>query len=139
MEIFLLVKKLGTLDAEMQQEGNDIINHIDETINSVRRILSSLRPGILDDLGLIAALEWYSAEEEKLSGIKIDFNTNTKELDLPEIFSTAIFRIYQEAVTYIISDAYANKVVASLQTNDNNLVLEIKGDELSEATGYKEY
>ena len=117
----------------MQQEGNDIISHIDETINSVRRILSSLRPGILDDLGLIAALEWYSAEEEKLSGIKIDFNTNTKELDLPEIFSTAIFRIYQEAVTYIISDAYANKVVASLQTNDNNLVLEIKDDELSEA------
>ena len=129
MEIYLLVKKLGAIDIEMQQEGNEIINRIDETIDSVRRILSNLRPGILDDLGLIAALEWYSTEKEKLSGIKINFKTNTKELDLPEIFSTAIFRIYQEAITYIISDAYANKVEASLQTNDNNLVLEIKDDE----------
>ena len=137
MEIFLLVKKLGAINLEMQQEGNDIINRIDETINSVRRILSSLRPGILDDLGLIAALEWHSAEEEKLSGIKIDFKANIKELSLPEIFSTAIFRIYQEALTYIISDAYANKVIASLHTNNNSLVLEIKDDEPDANSGVK--
>ena len=137
MEIFLLVKKLGAVDPEMQQEGNDIINRIDETINSVRRILSSLRPGILDDLGLIAALEWYSAEEEKLSGIKIDFKANIKESSLPEIFSTIVFRIYQEAITYIISDVHANEVIASLQTNDNNLVLEIKDNKPDANSGIK--
>jgi len=129
MEIYLLVKKLGVIDIEMQQEGNEIINRIDETIDSVRRILSSLRPGILDDLGLIAALEWYSAEKEKLSGINIDFKANIKELVLPEIFSTAIFRIYQEVLTYIINDAFAKKVIASLQLNDNKLVLEVKDGE----------
>ena len=127
----MLIKKLGVIDIEVQQEGNEIINRIDETIDSVRRILSSLRPGILDDLGLIAALEWYSAEKQKLSGINIDFKANTKELVLPEIFSTAIFRIYQEALTYIINDAFANKVMASLQLNDNKLVLEVKDGEPS--------
>lgn len=137
MEIFLLVKKLSVIDMEVQQKGNDIINRVDETINSVRRILSSLRPGILDDLGLMAALEWYSAEEEKLSGIKIDFTASTKDLDLPQISSTAIFRIYQEAISYIISDASANKVIASLQTIDNNLVLEIKDDEPPKASDIK--
>ncbi|HEY5407998.1 MAG TPA: PAS domain S-box protein, partial [Ginsengibacter sp.] len=137
MEIFLLIKKLSTIDEQMHEKGNDIINHIDETINSVRRILSSLRPGILDDLGLIAALEWHSSEVEKLSGIKIDFTANTKELNLPNIFSTAIFRIYQEAVTYIISDACADKVKASLRMNGHNVVLEIKDDRPTGDSGIK--
>ena len=122
----------------MQKEGNDIINHVDQTINSVRRILSSLRPGILDDLGFIAALEWYSAEEEKLSGIKINFTANIGELDLPDMFSTALFRIYQEALTYIISDAFANKVIASLQSNENGLILEVKDGEPGANRGIKD-
>jgi signal transduction histidine kinase len=128
MEIALLVKKLDTKDEALQRKGNDIICLIDQAVISVQKILSNLRPGILDDLGLIAALEWHSSEVEKLSGIHIIFKANTKGLILPETTSTGLFRIYQEALANIISYSNANKVESRLTIKNNNLILELKDD-----------
>jgi len=128
MEISWLLKKLGAVDQMIGQQGKDILNLIDETVKSVRRISSNLRPSILDDLGLIAALEWHSSEVENRSGIKVAFKTNTKELNLPVTTSTELFRIYQEVLTNVERHSNGHEVVSILQINDNNLILEIKDD-----------
>jgi signal transduction histidine kinase len=128
MEISWLVKKLDTKDETIKGETKDILNLIDETIKSVRRISSNLRPGILDDLGLIAALEWHSEEVEKRSGIKIDFKVNTAEPNLSVSAATALFRIYQEALTNVVRHANANKVTSSLRMNNNSLILKVVDD-----------
>ena len=128
MEIYWLLKKLTAEDQKIQQKGRDILNLIDGMVNSVRRIASNLRPGILDDLGLIAALEWHSQEVEIQSGIKIDFMVNTKELNLPTPISTSLFRIYQEALANVVRNSTAHIVVSHLQINDTNLILEVKDD-----------
>ena len=128
MEISLLFEKLATEDQIIQQKGNDILNLIDRAVNSVQRISSNLRPPILDELGLIAALEWHSQEVEIQSGIKIEFMVNTRELNLPTRISTALFRIYQEALANIVGHANAHQVISRLQINDNNLTLEVGDD-----------
>lgn len=128
MEISWLLKKVGTADEMIGQQGRDILNLIDETVKSVRRISSNLRPSILDDLGLIAALEWHSSEVENRSGIKVNFKANTKELNLPVTTSTELFRIYQEVLTNVERHSNGHEVVSILQINENSLILEIKDD-----------
>ena len=98
---------------------------LDETVRSVRRIASDLRPGILDDLGLVAAIRWQSAEFEKRSGISSSFSSSLKELELPSTVSTGLFRIFQESLTNVARHSQANKVTSSFEIEDNNYILTI--------------
>jgi signal transduction histidine kinase len=99
---------------------------IDDTIKTVRRISSELRPGILDDLGLIAALEWQGTEFEKNTGIPLHFETNQSEIDLERNFSTNVFRVYQEALTNIARHANATAVNTRFVYHDDFIQLMIK-------------
>ena len=129
MEISWLMKKLVVQDNGLQQKAAGVIGLVDEAIKSVRRISGNLRPGMLDDLGLIATLEWHNEEVEKRAGIKINF-TPIAEPALPLATSTALFRIYQEALTNVVRHANATQVTASLQVDGNSLVLIVKDDGL---------
>jgi PAS domain S-box-containing protein len=101
---------------------------IDDTIKTVRRISSDLRPGILDDLGLVAALEWQGSEFEKNTGIPLRFHSNKQEIALSRNFSTNVFRIYQEALTNIARHAQASNVSAQLTVHEQNIDLTIADD-----------
>jgi signal transduction histidine kinase len=80
---------------------------------------------MLDDLDLVAALEWQSIEMKNRYGINITFNTNLTASDLSLETSTALFRIYQEALTNVVRHSGASEVNSRLQKMDNEIILTI--------------
>jgi signal transduction histidine kinase len=84
-----------------------------------------LRPGILDDLGLIAALEWQSNEFEKRSGITCKFQSHYSGEEPDRKLATGIFRIYQETLTNIMRHSGATTVEASIKKADGKIILTI--------------
>lgn len=125
MDTAWLVKKLATEDMAVREKVSDMLLLLDNTIKTVRKISSDLRPGILDDLGLVAALEWQSNEFEKHSGISCWFITSIGDLDIDKNLSTGIFRVYQETLTNIMRHANATQVDTSLVENENYLILTV--------------
>jgi len=109
--------------------------HIDATIQTVRRIATELRPGILDDLGLVAAIEWQAQEFQKRTGIECVVSSDLKDTILDQDLNTAFFRIFQETLTNIIRHAQATRVEVHLQQEESTLILEVKdnGRGISEA------
>lgn len=99
---------------------------IDEAIQTVKRISTELRPGVLDDLGLSAAIEWAGQEFEKRTEIKLEFISRPKDIILDGDRSTAIFRIFQEALTNIVRHANATNARISLKQDGDRVVLRIR-------------
>jgi PAS domain S-box-containing protein len=99
---------------------------IDATINTVRRISGELRPGLLDDIGLLAAIEWYAGEFEKRSGIACRVSAGSEEPRLDEKVSINIYRIVQESLTNIIRHANATAVDVDLVIEADDLTLTIR-------------
>jgi signal transduction histidine kinase len=100
--------------------------HIDSTIQTVRRIATELRPGVLDHLGLVAALEWQANEFQNRTGIRCEVHTNLREPLLDSNLSTTFFRIFQETLTNIIRHAGATQVSVDLRQDGNRMVLEVR-------------
>ena len=99
---------------------------IDETIQTVHKVSEDLRPAILDDFGLPAAIEWHAEEFEKRTGIKCKPVFYPNEFDLSKEKSTTLFRIVQESLTNIIRHANATEVEIRLSKKDGLLALEIQ-------------
>ena len=100
--------------------------HIDATIQTVRRISTELRPGILDDLGLVAAIEWQTHEFQTRTGIQCQVTAHVKDTILDQDLNTTFFRIFQETLTNIMRHANATKVEVRLIENGDKLTLEVK-------------
>lgn len=98
---------------------------IDETITVVRKVSSQLRPVILDDLGLIAALEWQALEFEKRTGIATSFISSESHLQISPALATNIFRIYQESLTNVARHAKATRVDSKLDIEKNQICITI--------------
>ena len=99
---------------------------IDLTLLSVRRIATELRPGILDDLGLEAAIEWQGQEFETRTGIRCEFMSKLRATKIPPEYSTPVFRIFQETLTNVSRHAHATRVSVTLETDRGALRLEVK-------------
>lgn len=99
----------------------------DDTIHEVRRIATELRPGVLDDLGFAAALEWQADEFQRRTGIPCRV-TSLPNLVIDSEQSTALFRILQEALTNVSRHAQAENVEVRLSEQDRSIVLEIEDD-----------
>jgi signal transduction histidine kinase len=95
-------------------------------IQSVRKIATDLRPGVLDELGLEAAIEWQAQEFERQSGISCRLNIQKHDILANAEFSTAAFRIFQEALTNIARHAEASLVQINLAVEHNSLYLHIE-------------
>jgi PAS domain S-box-containing protein len=128
MDFTWLIKKIVVKDDVIEEKINEMIRLIDETIISVRRISANLRPNILDDLGLVTALQWHSAEVEKRFGIKINFVSEFDVVEVPVATATGLFRIYQEALTNAVRHANAHEVNSTLQMANNKITLQIQDD-----------
>jgi PAS domain S-box-containing protein len=100
----------------------------DQIIDQVRRISSELRPGVLDDLGLVAAVEWQAQEFEARTGMSCVFEAHVRDARFERSLSTAIFRILQEALTNVVRHAEASRVEVRLQQEDLRLRLEVSDD-----------
>jgi signal transduction histidine kinase len=101
---------------------------IDDTIAAVKRISSDLRPGILDDLGLVAALEWYTGEFRRRSGVQCPFSARGDERLVSEETRTAMYRVCQEALTNVARHAGARTAAVSLTLGGERLRLEVADD-----------
>jgi PAS domain S-box-containing protein len=98
------------------------------TIDDVRRIATELRPALLDDFGLVAAIEWQSQQFEQRTGIHCEVRTSLRRHQLPSRPSTALFRILQEALINVARHAGASKVSVSLAEADGCVHLTIEDD-----------
>lgn len=100
--------------------------HIDSTIQTVRRIATELRPGVLDHLGLAAALEWQANEFQNRTGIKCEVHSDLRDLMLDPELSTTLFRIFQETLTNVIRHAGATHVSVQLRQADGKILLQVR-------------
>lgn len=98
------------------------------TVDSVRRICEDLRPGMLDDLGLEAALTSYTRRFSRQYGIACDLSLMCEDFGLDEPMSTAIFRIVQEALTNVARHAEARHAMVALEEREGHLLLTIADD-----------
>ena len=119
-------RKLIQDDNEASQKVVTIMNLLDTTIKTVRRIATDLRPSILDDLGLLAAIEWQSQEFGNRSGISTDFSTTLYEFKYPPTIAIGLFRICQESLTNVARHAAATSIRISLEEENENIVLTIR-------------
>ena len=100
------------------------LNHIEASIKSVKKICSELRPGILDMLGISAAIKWQAREFQNRSGIPCEVSVQD-DIKLDRDRTMALFRIFQEALTNIHRHANASRVVVKLTEVDGKVILEV--------------
>jgi signal transduction histidine kinase len=101
---------------------------IDDAILKVRNLALSLRPGMLDDLGLMAAIEWMSQQRSQSGGVKVQFSSNLEHQRLPTEIETTFFRVAQEAVTNVQRHSGALNASLKLTRADGQLRLVITDD-----------
>jgi len=129
MDIGMCKKTVAAAMPELEDKITGIVELTDKIVKTIRRIASELRPNILDDIGLVATMQWQSREFEKRSGLKCQFETNLEDdAALPADVCSNVFRIYQETLTNVMRHAQATKVVASLIKKENRLLLTITDD-----------
>lgn len=122
-----LASLVGRTDKQEEwQKAETILKLVDQTILSVRRIATELRPGILDDLGLVAAVEWAAEEFEARTGIMCRLDLPDEDILIDPQRTTAIFRIFQETLTNITRHAEATRVDVKLGREDGGIVLEVR-------------
>jgi signal transduction histidine kinase len=99
---------------------------IDETIHTVKRIITKLRPGLLDDLGLTAAIEWQTNDFQQHTGIVCEVSIEPEEMSINQEISTAMFRIFQEILTNITRHSGATRVIVHLHQRGEMLELLVR-------------
>ncbi|MGH7652805.1 MAG: histidine kinase [Gemmatimonadaceae bacterium] len=122
------MKKRLPRDHEMMEQCVSVIQRIDQTLNAVRRIATALRPSVLDQLGLAAALEWQGQEFRTRTGIDVAMDVSTDGAAIPDYLGSSAFRILQESLTNVLRHANASKVTIRLEQTESLLTLEITDD-----------
>ena len=107
----------------------------DDSVKTVRRIATDLRPGILDDLGIVASMQWLADEFGRRSGVPASFECNHDDYALDTQRSTALFRILQEALTNVARHANAATVTVKLHLDGNSAALTVDDDGVGIAPG----
>ena len=125
MDVSWIVKQINGENAILKSKLKNIINLLDGSNQSIRRILNELRPYILNNFGLPDALRWLGEQFTENTGVPVSFLTDELEYKLTDSVATCIFRIYQEALTNITRYASAQIVKTSLKINDNSLFLSL--------------
>lgn len=108
----------------------DSITTARHTLEQVRDLSLDLRPSLLDDLGLVPALRWYSDRQSRRAGLSVQFQSESLEADLPVDVRITCFRIVQEALTNVVRHAQAQHVVVGLRQRERELELTVRDDGL---------
>lgn len=123
--------------AWLKEKSNDVVTDtklismvsiLDSLVAATRRISADLRPLILDDLGLIPALEWLSQTFKERTGILCQLTVSTPEPDLHDPYATAVFRIVQESLNNITKHAQASRVEVSIEQSGSVVTLLVRDD-----------
>jgi PAS domain S-box-containing protein len=131
MDLFELESQISELVNETRRDSllkriRSMFHLIDTTVQAVREIATELRPRMLDDLGLVPAIEWQVQDFQKRTGIQCGFST--EDINLDQERSTAIFRILQETLTNVARHAKATRVNIRLREDNDSIMLEVEDD-----------
>jgi two-component system, NarL family, sensor histidine kinase UhpB len=111
---------------EVRRQTAELRELTASVLEEVRKLASELRPTMLDHLGLVAALEWYSREYSQRLGISVEFRAEGALGRLPPAVELVLYRVVQEAVTNIARHAHATSASIDLYATDQNVTAEIK-------------
>jgi two-component system sensor histidine kinase UhpB len=128
LDVRLLKTRLPAENFELHERARAMNELISATADSVRRICSELRPALLDDLGLLAAIEWQAEEFTRRTGIACDIECTPPDIGLPEELSVAAFRIFQETLTNIARHANASQVEIRLRLDPGEFRMRVCDD-----------
>lgn len=118
-------KKLPEEQRQLLDKTVEISKHIDETIRTVQEISAELRPGILDDLGLSAAMEWQAQEFQQKTGITCQIRSGVDCSTLEKQCATGLFRIFQESLTNIYRHSSATRAAVTLREANETLTMTV--------------
>ena len=125
MDLAQLRRAAGTLEPRAQEKLENFSQAIDQSVETVRRIASELRPAILDDFGLLAAMEWHLGEFKRRSGLDCVWVCATDELQLPPEAAIAVYRVFQESLTNVARHAEARRVEVTVNTSAGRMALRV--------------
>ncbi len=128
LDLTWMSRRLPKGNDEFGDRLNGTIGLLNEGVRSVRKICSGLRPGVLDDLGLAAAIEWQANEFAARTGIDCTVSVPASDLMLSGDQATEFFRIFQECLTNVIRHAEANSVRVALSEDNGQLILLVADD-----------
>ena len=126
LDLSIIANRLPRNLKPLIEKAKELSAHMDSTIQTVRRISTELRPGILDHLGLVAALEWQSNEFQNRTGIRCDVHSNLHDAQIDANLATTFFRIFQETLTNVIRHAGATQVSVHLKESSGVIIMEVK-------------
>ena len=130
-EIVRLIKRINDTDkppdlASLVNEASEMTGLIDASLQMARKISRELRPRILDELGLVPAIEWQVNEFIKRTSIPGLFHSDLQEIEIEGHKKIAVFRIIQEALTNIMRHAHATQVIVTVARKNKCIVIEVK-------------
>lgn len=111
--------------AQLQERIAAMVLQADAAIHSIRSIASELRPSVLDDLGISAAIEWQAQQFEARTGIACHCDLAAEHFNLTRDRATALFRIMQEVLTNVLRHANATRVLVAVRAEAGECVLEM--------------
>ncbi len=127
MDVNWLIEYFPKHKVELFEKTDNMSQVISETIQKVRQISQTLRPDILDNLGIVSAITWQAKDFQERSGIKCQlFIDDEDKIVLTEDLSNALFRVFQEALTNVFRHAQATEITVRLRKNENKLYLDIQ-------------
>lgn len=125
IDISWINKRIPDNNTPVKKKISDTLGMVDHTVKAVRRIASELRPALLDDLGLKAAMLWHIKDFENRSGVQTEVQLPEQELKLPDERKTALYRILQESLTNVSRHSEAEKVMIHMTRENNRVVMTI--------------
>ena len=125
LELGLVESRLRADQKELRKETKSMAKLIDSAVQTIQRISSNLRPTLLDNLGIGAAVEWQTQEFQRRTKIACEVSVTPPEIKLDQERSTAFFRILQEALTNIARHAHATKATVALVEGTEDVELTV--------------
>lgn len=125
IELAWLAGRLPKNRRLLREKAAQLLGHLDALMHTVRQIVTELRPGILDELGLVAALEWQAGEFQRRTGMRCSFAAEVSTERWDNDLTTALFRIFQETLTNVLRHAQATQVHVRLREDARQLTLEV--------------
>ncbi len=125
IDVSWLRENLGEPAPEVGRKLDAMHLLLDGTVAAARRISADLRPLMLDDLGLTAAAEWLAESFKGRTGIPVELVLGAGDLDLPDPYATAIFRVLQESLTNVAKHAEATRVEVTIERSASDVLLTV--------------
>jgi two-component system sensor histidine kinase UhpB len=143
MDLDWMTTRLPPESEPLREKRSAMVKLVEAAVAATRKIVTDLRPSVLDDLGLAAAIRWQASEFESHTGVKIDVETSDEDVPIQRETALALFRIFQETLTNVARHAKATHVWVELVTTDAGYVMKVRDDgmgmkesELSKATSH---